>query len=263
MNLSLLKESPTVTNTITVKADSDGVFNTIKSFVDSYNQLIDTVTTKLNEKRYRDYPPLTKDQRDSMSENEQKLWDDKAKSGTLSRDPMLSDIMSSMRQYLSAPVTGIASNELNALSKIGITTEYMSLDGKLQIDETKLRDAINNNPDQVMNLFTKSDPNANPSAKPPVPADKNKEGIGDRLYDILNDALSKLKAQAGAPNTADNLDTSILGKAISDYNTQFNDWTDKLSTLETRYYNQFNAMDSAIQKLNSQLSYITSALGGG
>ncbi|KQL52991.1 hypothetical protein AN964_05345 [Heyndrickxia shackletonii] len=263
MNITVLKESPNVTNTITVKSDSDAVFNTIKNFVDNYNKLIDTVNTKLNEKRYRDYAPLTKDQRNSMSENEQKLWDEKAKSGTLSRDPMLSDIMASLRQYLSVPVTGIASNELNSLSKIGITTEYMSLDGKLQIDETKLRDAINNNPDQVMNLFTKSDPNANPNAKPPVPADKNKEGIGDRLYDILNDALSQLKAQAGAPNTPDNLDTSILGKSISDYNTQFNDWTDKLNDLETRYYNQFNAMDAAIQKLNSQLSYITSALGRG
>ncbi|MEK5390062.1 flagellar filament capping protein FliD [Margalitia sp. FSL K6-0131] len=255
--------SNTGSGTISVKSDSDAVFNTIKNFVDAYNSIIDKVNTKLNEDRYRDYPPLTKDQRNAMSENDAKLWDEKAKSGTLTRDPLLNDVMSTLRQYMSAPVTGIASNELNSLSKIGITTQYMSLDGKLQIDETKLRNAINNNPDQVMNLFTISDPNADPSKKPPVPADKNKEGIGERLYDILNDAVSKLKEKAGAPNTSDSLDTSILGKSISDYANQYNDWTDKLQDLETRYYNQFNAMDAAIQKLNSQVSYITSALGGG
>ncbi|MDH5161289.1 flagellar filament capping protein FliD [Heyndrickxia oleronia] len=258
MNITLLKEDPGVTKTISVKSDSDNVFNSIKSFVEEYNKLIDTVNSKLNEKRYRDYQPLTKEQREALSENEAKLWDEKAKSGVLSRDSLLTETMSQLRTYLSMPVDGIPSNELNSLSKIGITTEYMSLDGKLQINEDKLREAINNNPEQIMNLFTKSGSKDTSTST----ASLKDSGIGDRLYEMLKSTITKLNDKAGAPNTAANIDKSVLGKSISEYSTQYNDWIDKLATIESRYYKQFNAMEEAIQKLNNQMSYITSALGG-
>lgn len=49
----------TGTSTVSVKQDTDAAFNKIKSFVDDYNKLIDSVNTQLNGKRDYSYTPLT------------------------------------------------------------------------------------------------------------------------------------------------------------------------------------------------------------
>src|SRR5690606_25455559 len=70
--------------------------------------------TKLLERRYYDYPPLTEAQRKEMEEEDIRLWQERARSGLLRGDAMLSSILSSLRQALGAVVSGTGS-EYNSL----------------------------------------------------------------------------------------------------------------------------------------------------
>ena len=43
-----------------------------------------------------------------------------------------------------------------------------------------------------------------------------------------------------------------IGKQLNSLNNQIDRFEDRMTALETRYYNQFTAMEKAIQKANSQ-----------
>ena len=75
--------------TINISNDTEQVFENIKKFVESYNELIGKVQEKLQETRYRDYRPLTDEQREEMTERQIELWEERAKSGLLRRDSIL------------------------------------------------------------------------------------------------------------------------------------------------------------------------------
>lgn len=47
-----------------------------------------------------------------------------------------------------------------------------------------------------------------------------------------------------------------------EYQEEIDKWDDYLQDLEDRYYSKFSAMETALSKLNSQTSYITSLFGG-
>ena len=50
---------------------------------------------------------------------------------------------------------------------------------------------------------------------------------------------------------------------ISDYKTKIDEAQKKLNAIEDKYYKQFSAMETAIGKLNSQQSSLSSMLGMG
>lgn len=49
--------------TTSVSTDVDGIYNQIKEFVDKYNEMVDSLNEKLKEEKYRDYTPLTSEQK--------------------------------------------------------------------------------------------------------------------------------------------------------------------------------------------------------
>jgi flagellar hook-associated protein 2 len=252
INLTLLKADSTETITLTVSDDTDATFDTIKEFVESYNELITNIEGKLNEPKYRDFPPLTDEQRADLTEKEAELWDEKAKSGLLNNEPLLRSTLNQLRRAFSDPVEGIATGELDHLSEIGITTGSYSNGGKLFIDETKLRAALTNNPDEVMNLFTKQEE---------VTGNQSQMGVGQRVFEELNNSIDELKRKAGSSITL--ADQSVLGKNITRLDEQINRWEDRLFQVEERYYRQFTALERAISRLNQQSLFITQNLAGG
>ncbi|HHU31149.1 MAG TPA: flagellar filament capping protein FliD, partial [Clostridia bacterium] len=140
--------------TVNVMHDGDTVFDSIKSFIEKYNELIGKVNTKLTEQRYRDYPPLTNEQKKEMSEDEIKLWEEKAKSGTLRSDSLLSSVLDKMRFAWGSPVKA-ADSKFDQMTEYGIETGSYFEGGKLYIkDEARLKQAINENPDEVLKFFT-------------------------------------------------------------------------------------------------------------
>ncbi|MFT8321004.1 MAG: flagellar hook-associated protein 2 [Bacillus sp. (in: firmicutes)] len=229
--------------TFSSTADVDGIMDTIVKFVDKYNEVIDKIKTKTGESKYRDYAPLTTAQKKDMEEDDIKLWEEKAKSGTLRNDSILSGILTKMRGNISGPVSG--STGFTQLSQIGITTTSNYLDGgKLTIDEDKLRAAISENPNGIYELFQKSGA-----------ATSSEQGIAQRLRASLKTAMNDIKAKAGGASSVNN--TFTIGKLLNNYADQITRYEDKLKTTENRYYTKFTAMETAISKANSQSTYLT------
>lgn len=234
---------------VVMKASSDtkAAVEQITDFVDKYNAMIEEFNGQLKETKYRDYKPLTKEQREDMSENEQKLWDEKAKSGMLRNDQIVRDGMAKMRMTFMAPVAGLGDDTLNSLAKIGITTSNkLSENGKLVIDKDKLEAALAKDPDQVHRLF---------AASGEVKKDENgrtedTRGIAWRLRDAMKDMTNQIEKKAGKDGAVNN--TFGLGKKIVESDDRITKLQAKMKDIEARYWKQFTAMEKAIQKANEQ-----------
>ncbi|SFC24243.1 flagellar hook-associated protein 2 [Bacillus sp. OV322] len=242
-----LKQKTAVNTPVTFSSapDTDAILDTITKFVTKYNDTIKKIKDKTDEPKYRDYLPLTQEQRTSMKDDEIKLWEDKAKSGTLRNNSVLSSSLTKMRSSLYTSVPG--TQTFSQLSAIGITTTSNYLDGgKLTIDEDKLRAAIAKDPNAIYNLFNKDGATS---------ADK---GLARRLRDDIKGTMTDIESKAGKTSSVNN--TFTIGKLLNSIGTQITSFQDKLTSTETRYYNQFNAMEQAIQKANSQSGYLTQML---
>ncbi len=138
MSFQLNSASPGVTNTLTVAADTSVVEETIRNFVDVYNQL--GVITK--ELAAYDASTLTEDQ---LASEEYEFYGDLAGSS----------ILRSVRDQIKSSLTGSIAElggSFNSLSSVGISFDR---DGVLQIDETMFNSALQNNLDAVSSLFSK------------------------------------------------------------------------------------------------------------
>lgn len=239
--------------TISVQQDTDAIVNKIKDFVTQYNDIMDKINSALTEKRYRDYLPLTDEQKDAMSDKEIERWEEKAKSGLLNGDSILYKAFYDMRNAISHPVQGV-SGELNSMSKLGITSGLWYENGRLYIDETKLRDAVSNDPDGVMELFTKTS----------TATDKtqafNESGIAQRLYNIVNNTITAITDKAGQSNSLSKVDNSILGLQMRNMDNRIRDMEQRLTAIEDRYYRQFTAMERALNQMNAQSAWLVQQL---
>ena len=238
---------------IGVVSDRSGIVDNIKQFVEQYNSLIDTYSSAANTRRNREYEPLTSEQKESMSESDITKWEKKAREGSLYNDSILKGTLSSLRSAINTPLD-VPDGIIHMLSGIGITvkTDYKE-NGKLQIDEGKLQEAINTRFDEVKDLFVMASSDA-----PAI--GKSKIGIADRLYTVVNQQMDKFKKKMGS-DSIEAQDESILGKQLRTLIKQESDWKRKLEDIETRYYKKFSAMESALQKMNSQSSWLSSQLG--
>ncbi len=233
--------------TTSVSTDVDGIYNQIKEFVDKYNELVDSLNEKLQEEKYRDYTPLTSEQKEAMSDKEVELWEKKAKSGLLRNDSSISTGTNQMRTDFYSQVN--ADGKAYQLTEFGITTSSAyQLRGHLEINEDKLKAKIQEDPKSVAALFTNG---TNSSAY----SDK---GIMKRIGETLKSTVKSIEAKAGNSTMGTN-DYSI-GKNLNTISTDITKMQDRLNTIENRYYTKFSAMDSAIQKMNEQASYLSQLL---
>ena len=234
---------------IAVAADNNKSIETVKTFIDSYNAILEKINGELKEEKYSDYMPLTSDQKKEMKESEIIEWEKRAKSGMLHRDSILQDAVYKLRSDISTPISGLT-GEYNTLSSIGVTTGLYSEGGKLHLDETKLRKALENDPDVLSKIFkTSSDVRAN-------------QGVAVRMYDTLKTTLDKIVAAGGASSTITADNSSTLAKQIISYNRSLDTMNNRLNDIEKRYYKQFSAMETALSKMSQQSSWIAQQFGG-
>lgn len=232
--------------TISVGNDSEQVLENIKEFVNQYNELIKEIGDKLNEERYRDYKPLTDDERDELSEKQQEKWEEMARSGLLKGDMVLSGVLSSMRMdmYSTVETNGI----FKQLASIGIKTTANYLEGgKLEIDEAKLKEALEEDPESVENLFRGNDSEAG-------------KGIVHRLYDTVDASMKKVQEKAGRATSTNQQFT--LGRELINVDKSIDRFEERLKMTENRYWRQFTAMERAIQQANQQSAYLMQQFGG-
>lgn len=251
-----LKESTTST-AVTVTTDTESLVKSVQKFVDSYNALLDKLNTQIHATKYSTYGALTTEEEANMSEKQIEKWEEKAKSGLLKNDSIISSVVSEMRSALSQPVEGLTGNYTTAAS-LGIATatggtawkEY----GKLHLDEKKLRAAIAEDPDIVNKIFASDNTNLSTT-------ETKKQGVSTRLYNVLKDGMEDISKKAGTTASYSNDYTSTLGKQLTDMDANLKLLLRRLQDKESFYYTKYNKMESAIGSLDSSISSLTAMLG--
>lgn len=240
--------------TVSVSQDTDTLVKNVQSFVDDYNKMIDALNTKYYEKQYSDYGVLTKSQESAMTADQITKWNEKAKSGLLYHDQTLGKVISSMRQALYTPVDSVTSN-YNTMMSIGITSSTDQ--GHIRLDTDKLKKALAADPDCVRQLFASSGDvtttDADGTTK--TTTDYDKEGVLNRISDALHTNLKTMKSYAGS--STETSDGSTLGTLIENLKTKMSDFKTQMDAFENALYDKYDAMETAIQQLSTQLGYIT------
>jgi flagellar hook-associated protein 2 len=235
---------------ISINNNTNAIFDNIKGFVDKYNELIGKIQGEISEEKYKSYTPLTDEQREQLSDKQQEQWEEKAKSGTLRRDPTLTSLLTQMRTDFYTSVNSEGINPLyKQLSAIGIKTTANYLEGgKLEINEAELKKAIEADPASVEKLFNASG------------TTNGQKGIVQRLYDTVNTSMEKVKLKAG--NSFSTNQQFTMGKQLDSLNKSINSFESRLTQIENRYWSQFTAMEKAVQRSNEQMAYLMQQFGG-
>jgi flagellar hook-associated protein 2 len=264
-NFTIKAEStPGAATSIQAVTDTSKIVETIKSFVADYNSLVSSINTELSEEKFRKYAPLSDDQKKELSDDEVKLWQEKARSGTLKNDSMLSSYVADLRIATLSLVGGIETGEVDSKGdavrmSIGITTGTYSEKGKLYLDETKLIAALEKDPDKVTALFTARSSDTSPGSKT--------SGIFAKINDASSETLNLIAKKAGtSPTNAETnytlMDSSLMGDQLREMKNRETAMLSRLTTMETNYYKIFAAMETAINKYNSQSSSLSSFISG-
>lgn len=261
-----LKAKSTDPIDITVAVNTDSIIDNIKNFVSEFNKLIDSLSTKLTERRDYDFRPLTDEQRGALSEEEIEKWEAKAKLGNMKSASELSMLVTQLRNAIIEPINGVGIS----MKDIGISSSSYQDRGKLSIDENKLRLALENNYDEVVNMFSKqSSINYADSANRNTRNADN--GIGNRINDIMRDYVritrdangnkGILIVKAGIENDA-SVTQNDISKRLGTFDTRLDRLADFLASREDYYYRMFSRMESALSKMQSQGESMMSMFGG-
>lgn len=258
------------TQTVTVSMDADAVYDNIVQFVEGYNDLVDTLQASLNEKRNYDYAPLTDEMKEEMSEAEIEKWENLAKSGMLRGDDILRGVADKMRSAMMAVVPGVESGDPDLyLSTIGITTGSYQENGKLHIDEAKLRAAIAADPDEVTQIFSA---NSDIAYSPTLDATQreerfNESGLAQRIHDVIEDYTTTFRNTSGRKGIllekagiADDITDTLnqMSSEIKQVDLRIASTNEYLKYKEDHYWRQFTALETAINRMNSQSIYLSS-----
>lgn len=128
ITLSLKKVTTDSVESFKIEKETSGVKQSIQSFVNSYNELMATVSTLTG------------------------FDSETGRAGPLSGDASIRGITDQIRRRLSTSFNGINEN-LTSLSAIGIDS---GRDGSLMLDEFKLDSALKNHADEIAHLFSAS-----------------------------------------------------------------------------------------------------------
>ena len=236
---------------ISTTTDTQGIYDKIKDFLTSYNNIINKMTKLYNADSAKNYEPLTDDEKSQMSDSEVEKWETKIKDSLLRRDSNLSTIMNAMTTSMTKAISINGKNY--SLSSFGISTlGYMNSaeneqnayhidgdedDANSSGNADKLMTAITNDPDTVINFM---------------------QGLADNLYKSVHTKMqsSSLSSIYTVYNDKE------MASEYSDYTDLIKKWEEKLQDKEDYYYKKFSSMETALSKLNSQTSSLSGLFGG-
>lgn len=231
---------------INVTNDTQAVFDMVKDFVKSYNELLTEMNTLYGADSARGYEPLTDDEKEAMSDKQVELWENKIKDSLLRRDDTLNGVISTMRSSLQSTVT--VNGTKYSLASFGIVTGEYTEKGLLHLygnsDDATYADKEN----KLMKMLTEK----------PEEAAEALASIAKNLYSALQD---KMKASS-VSSALTFYNDKEMKKQVTNYTKEISTWESRLQDMEDRYYKQFSAMESALAKLQSQSNYFSSMMGG-
>jgi flagellar hook-associated protein 2 len=240
--------------TITTATDTQGIYDKVKDFLTRYNTLINEITSLYNADSAKGYEPLTDDEKDAMSDTEIEKWETKIKDSLLRRDTTLQSLMSAMTSAMSSgyKVTVNGVEKTYYLSTYGIKTlgylnapenQYNAYhidgdedDSSTSTNTDKLMAAINSDPDTVISFM---------------------QQMANGLYTAIG---NKMKSSTLSSSYTVYNDKEMASE-YSDYTTTISKWEEKLEDQEDYWYDKFSSMETALAKLNSQTSSLSSLFG--
>ena len=231
------------------KANVDNILSSIKDMVNAYNEIVDMVNGFLTTKPNRDYQPLTDDQKEEMTDEQIEKWEKKAKEGILFGDDLLRELSSDLRFVTMGSL-------MSKLESIGISevSDYTA-NGKLTIDENKLKNALETDPDKVAKIFTSTD-----KSQPGLMTNMKK--ITDSYAKTLGSPKGSLIQRAGSESSALSLTDNEIYKELKDIDDLISQLQTRLKSEQDRYISQFTRLETVIAQMNSQSSYLSSMSGG-
>lgn len=148
--------------------------------------------------------------------------------------------------------------------EIGISTSTLYSDnGKISIDETKLRAALETNPEKVEQLFT-SKAGTDAEGKPTFDGlATNLRNVMDKYVKTIGSMETKgiLIKKAGSTSSPMSVTENTIYKQISEIEKMIAKLQDRLESERDRYIKQFTSLETLISQMNSQSGYL-SQLGG-
>ncbi|MBO5095143.1 MAG: flagellar filament capping protein FliD [Lachnospiraceae bacterium] len=235
---------------INTAEDVDAIYDMIKGFLKEYNDLIKEMDTLYNADSSKGYEPLTDDEKDAMSDTEIEKWEQKIKDSLLRRDSDLGTLINTFKETMLGSYT--VNGKKYSLSSFGISTlgYFKSADnerGVYHIDGDADDSSTSGNTDKLKAMIA-SDPDA-------------VKGFFTQLVGDLQSKVNDIMTHTDYRSVYHVYDDKRLQTEYDDYTKKIKEQETKLQDLEDRYYKQFSSMETALSKLNSQQSYISSLFG--
>lgn len=241
------------TVTFTAKADVDKALETVKAFFEDFNALVTEINGQVTARPDSDYGPLTSAQKEEMDETSIENWEKKAKQGILFGDDVMRDLSGSMEGILAKLMSyGVNYQDLE---KIGISYSEDYLDGgTLVFDESKFRSTMESDPDLVSKLISGG------------------ENGGKGLIHVVEDALTpyatryaskngnsygRLVEVAGTEKKPTTLMSNQIYKQLKEMQETIDKLQSQLKIEQDRYISQFTTMESLLNQMNTQSSYLS------
>ena len=238
--------------TVTTEQDTDGVYDMVKNFLKEYNAIINEMDKLYNADSAKGYEPLTSEEKEAISESEAEEYEKKIKDALLRRDENLSSVSSALKSIMSSGFE--VGGKTMYLHDFGIETlGYFEAadnekyayhiagdpdDANTAGDPDKLKSMIANDPDTVISFFTK---------------------LSQGLYDKMSDMS---KSVDGYRTYGSFYDDKKMKSDYDDYTSKIKEQEKKLNDYEDKWYKKFAAMETALAKMQSSASAVTSLLGG-
>ena len=241
---------------------------TIKTFVEDVNKLMSDVHSAYTTQPLtrsvssgvkgvasskEGYMPLTDEDKKDMSESAVKAYEEKAKTGLLFQDTDVRQLYNKLYSAIQA-----SGSDRITLESIGISTSYSGGVTSLKLDETKLRNALESDPDKVRNAFTKTKESGSAT-----------DGLMQTLKNTLNaygsTSISSpgiLVKKAGSKMSALSLLNNTWTAQINSLDSQITKWQTKLSTQVDYYTKMFTNLEKMMSSFNNQSSMLAGLMGG-
>lgn len=240
--------------TVSTKTDTDGVYDMIKDFIKAYSDLMNEMDSLYNAESSKGYEPLLSEEKDALSDNEIEEWEKKIKDSLLRRDSTLSDVSSAMRMDMMMTMQiggrtysladfGIETqsyfkakdNERNAYHILGDKDDPLSWEP--EAGKPDLKSMIAKDPDAVMDFFTK---------------------LTNNLHDTISEKMSPSEMSSALTVYND----KKMKEDYDDYTKKIKAQEEKLNAYIDKWYAKFSAMETALSKLESKNSSLSSLFGG-
>ncbi|MGC8636619.1 MAG: flagellar filament capping protein FliD [Athalassotoga sp.] len=226
--------------TLTISQDTQRAVNAVQNFVNSFNNIVNWINTQYNQQ-----PPQTNSASASATASG-------SAQGVLYQNQILNQVLSSMKKLVYQMVPGLTS--YNSFPSVGITTGavgsgwYQTMAGTLSFDPSQLVQALQNNAQQVYEMFANdpSSPNGNPSVGTGII-----KQFDNTLYQYtqFNGIIDQYASNQG-----------YLGSRMISLNEQIYQTAVMLKQQEEMYITQYTAMEQAIASLSGQGNLITSTV---